>query len=68
MIELQKLLFPAKMEKEKRALYYDSKEKLEYGPIHGEIFLQEGQKIKFDTYLNSFSSGKWKKYTTVTFL
>ena len=29
MIELQKLLFPAKMEKEKRALYYDSKEKLE---------------------------------------
>ena len=66
MIELQKLLFPAKMEKEKRALYYYSKEKLEYGPIHGEIFLQEGQKIKFDTYLNSFSSGKWKKYTTVT--
>ena len=66
MIELQKLLFPAKMEKEKRALYYDSKEKLEYGPANGEIFLQDGQKIVFDTYLNSFSAGKWKKYTMVT--
>lgn len=66
MIKLQKLLFPFDVREEERALYYDSKEKLEYGPTEGEIFLQEGQRIIFDTYLNSFSTGKWKKYTTVT--
>ncbi|MCI7814462.1 MAG: glycosyltransferase [Lachnospiraceae bacterium] len=66
MMELQKLLFPSDIEEEERKLYYDSKDKLEYGSAGGEIFLQEGQKITFDTYLNSFSTGKWKKYTTVT--
>lgn len=66
MIKLQKLLLPSEVSQKERTLYYDSKERLEYGPANGEIFLQEGQKVIFDTYLNSFSTGKWKKYTTVT--
>lgn len=66
MIKLQKLIFPSSLEEKESALYYDSKERLECGPVRGEIFLQEGQKISFDTYFNSFSTGKWKKYTIVT--
>ena len=65
MIKLQKLLLPPDMPQRERKLYYDSKEPLECGPANGELFLQEGQKVVFDTYFNSFSSGKWKKYTTV---
>lgn len=60
---IQKIVFPEN-EEESEALYW----RLERGIVDfnaREISLEQGGILDLTTYFNSFSAGKWKKYTKV---
>ena len=58
---VQKLLFPRKEICEEWEMYYRDVTDSAYHD--GAIYLKAGEKISLETYFNSFSIGKWMKYT-----
>lgn len=60
---IQKLLFPREDICEEWNMYYRGVEKEAYRD--GMIYLKAGETISLQTYFNSFSVAKWKKYTNI---
>ena len=62
-MELQRILFPKAERCNESELYFRAKagERTKEG-----LLFQEGTRISFDTYFNSFSIEKWNKYTVVS--
>ena len=71
---LQELLFTSRDICKSKDLYFryrDAEVSFSRSPEdkHEELlFMNEGSTLKTDTYFNSFSIGKWKKYTTISHL
>ena len=62
---LQNILFPEVGVCTERELYFRYNSKVSsLAEEKGILFMQDG-KVKFDTYFNGFSMGKWKKYTVL---
>lgn len=62
-MKIQELLFPNADVCDRTAMYY---KEIENGILHWQekyCAFSKGGKLKADTYFNSFSIGKWSKYT-----
>lgn len=64
-MELQRILFPRDGKCTEKELYFRTEENTEIVEESKRILLKKGEKILFDTYFNSFSVSKWKKYTVI---
>ena len=62
-MDIKKILLPVEPEVDEK-LYYRRDDKVSVMTNGGLKFQLDGQ-VDFDTYFNSFSTGKWKKYTVV---
>lgn len=60
---LQKILFPTVNLCSRDAMYYRAPEECAIVMSRGCMPLLAGKEVSFDTYFNSFSIGKWRKYT-----
>lgn len=60
--ELQSLIIPGKKNKE---LYFHKSHETEYAIKKDGLYLSGEGELSFDTYFNSFSVGKWLKYTGI---
>lgn len=67
-MNLQKILFPKIGICTEIEMYFRiaQEKKAYYQPENERIKLSKGSEVYFDTYFNSFSNMKWKKYTKVT--
>lgn len=60
---LQEIIYPLKDICEKRDMYFRTNSTIK---IHNDFLeIKDKTSISFDTYFNSFSVGKWKKYTII---
>ena len=66
-IKLQNVIFPSVNTSTEEKLYFrrSRKGKSDFDLERGVLHLQEQAEVSFDTYFNSFSIGKWFKYTTI---
>ena len=63
---LQKILFPRPEICMEEGLYYHRDEKCYLDAENGKLVFSNRGSAVFDTYFNSFSIGKWKKYTKMS--
>lgn len=62
-MKLQHVIWPSMQVCEE--LYFRKKGDVEQIGQDNVIYVSKGSEIKFDTYFNGFSLGKWKRYTNV---
>ena len=65
--KLQNVIFPSVNTSTEEKLYFrrSRKGKSDFDLASGALYLHEQAEVSFDTYFNSFSIGKWFKYTTI---
>jgi GT2 family glycosyltransferase len=64
-MNLQNVIFPSEGTSNENRLYFRVFGKSYYNTIKGCLVVNQDAKVSFDTYFNSFSIGKWLKYTKV---
>ena len=66
-MKLQNIIFPSVNTSTEEKLYFrrSRKGKTDFDLTSGILHLHERAEVSFDTYFNSFSIGKWFKYTTI---
>ncbi len=62
---IQNFIFPSVETSTEEELYFRTVGEVEYTLSQNKILLKEKACLYFDTYFNSLSIGKWKKYTKV---
>lgn len=62
---IQNLIFPSVETSTEEDLYFRKVGDVEYTLSQQKILLKEKASLYLDTYFNSFSIGKWKKYTKI---
>lgn len=62
---LQRILLPQPDICMAETLYYHRNEKCFLETQNGRLCFEQDGRVSFDTYFNSFSIGKWKKYTNL---
>lgn len=60
---IQKLLFPDEDVCNEKEMYFRGD--CEYNSIEEKIYLKKDKELLLNTYFNSFSIGKWKRYTNI---
>lgn len=64
-MKLQNIIFPSPETCTVEDLYMRRKGNAVFTWADSSVYMQAGSSIFFDTYFNSFSIGKWKKYTKI---
>lgn len=62
---IQNLIFPSVETSTEEELYFRKVGEVEYTLSQQKVLLKEKACLYFDTYFNSLSIGKWKKYTKI---
>jgi len=65
MYRLANVIFPTPNVCMDSNLYYKTNEAAWYCYDRGKLIIKKGSTVTFDTYFNSFSIGKWRKFTVV---
>ena len=63
-MDIKQIVLPEKIETDE-LLYYRKDEELVEAREDGSLTFHKGGVVDFDTFFNSFSIGKWRKYTVV---
>lgn len=63
-MDIKQLLLPAEIDTDE-LLYYRKDEELVEASADGSLVFHKGGAADFNTFFNSFSIGKWKKYTVL---
>nr|MCR5621659.1 hypothetical protein [Treponema sp.] len=61
-MEVQKVLFPGE-ECGEPEMYFRGIPPSAIDPAGGTVLVRRGETVSLDTYFNSFSAGKWRRYT-----
>lgn len=65
---VQSAVFPSLFLCSKKELYFFSNSLVDISLKYNSIYLKNNGKVSTNTYFNSLSIGKWKKYTNIKFL
>ena len=65
MQKLQKIIYPSTDNCTEESLFFRRYGKVSYSLPDKCITMGEDASVEFDTYFNSFSAGKWNKYTNI---